>query len=285
METKANEQKSILIALVPVIHARYIELFRKYPEQVYILGGSILKQWEGNMFLERDLRKIDQNAMTRMVAESGLVQQVKVLEEDVLEEIRAHDGPIVLPKEDVSEWFAETFLQGKDVIYEPIFLRWNKPVTLQEIEVPPNRTITEEEMHRGFMEQAKALTEKSTNWWRQIGTLAVKNGEVIVDGYNSDAQSQQNTAVYGDSRQGFNAGEYHELSNTIHGEAAMIADAAKKGISLDGADLYVTTFPCPTCAKLVARAGFKRVFYKDGYSLSDAEDVLKNAGLEIILVK
>ncbi|HLN18769.1 MAG TPA: deaminase, partial [Patescibacteria group bacterium] len=61
--------------------------------------------------------------------------------------------------------------------------------------------------------------------------------------------------------------------------------AAKDGISLNNTNLYVTTFPCPTCAKLIAEAGIKKVYYESGYSLSDAEDILKNAGIEIILVK
>ena len=83
----------------------------------------------------------------------------------------------------------------------------------------------------------------------------------------------------------FDAGEKHHLSNSIHAEASLVGKAAKDGIRLNNTNLYVTTFPCPTCAKLVAEAGIKKVYYQDGYSLSDAEDILKNSGVELILVK
>ncbi len=71
----------------------------------------------------------------------------------------------------------------------------------------------------------------------------------------------------------------------MHSEAGAIAEAARKGISLEGADLYVTTFPCPPCGKLIAYSGIKRVFYKNGYGVLDSERILKDKGVEIIKVE
>ena len=71
----------------------------------------------------------------------------------------------------------------------------------------------------------------------------------------------------------------------MHAEAAVIAEAAKKGIATQGCDVYATTFPCPTCAKLIAAAGIKKLYYQDGYALLDGENVLKSAGVKIIKVK
>ncbi len=83
----------------------------------------------------------------------------------------------------------------------------------------------------------------------------------------------------------FDAGEHIELSKCIHAEAKLIAQAARDGMSLNDATLYVTTYPCPPCAKLVATAGIKKVYYRDGYSLLDAEDIFNAYAIEITLVK
>ena len=56
----------------------------------------------------------------------------------------------------------------------------------------------------------------------------------------------------GDPRSDFSKGVNVELSLFFHSEAQLIAEAAKKGISLEGASMYATTFPCPPCAKLIA---------------------------------
>ena len=64
-----------------------------------------------------------------------------------------------------------------------------------------------------------------------------------------------------------------------------VAEAARRGLALDDSSLYITTFPCPVCAKSIALSGIKHVYYKKGYSLLDAEDVLRAYGVEIVLVE
>lgn len=281
------EQK-ILIALVPVIHIKYLELFKKYPEHLYILDNSILEKWSEFEKLKRDLRTIDQKTIYNFVKKSGILKQVDLLTLDNLKSlINSKEAvSIVMPDEDVSHWFAEKFLTDKKVDFENVFLRWNKPVSTQELEVSNDRIITQEKAHQELIGKVKELQEKSANWWRQIGTLITDDaGSIILSAFNRHVPTQENMAAYGDLRMCFDAGEHHNLSNSIHAEASLIGKAAKEGISLNNTNLYVTTFPCPTCAKLIAEAGIKKVYYESGYSLSDAEDILKNAGVELILVK
>ena len=64
--------------------------------------------------------------------------------------------------------------------------------------------------------------------------------------------------MFGDPRSNFDAGKNIELSKFIHAEASLIAQAAKQGAKLEGASIYVTTFPCPVCARLVATAGLRK---------------------------
>ncbi len=279
--------EKILIALVPVIHIKYLELFKKYPDHLYILDDSILQKWGRFEYLKRDLRTIDQQTVFDFIKKSGIVKKVNLLTAENLKKVTdLEDTCFVLPNEDVSHWFKEEFLSGKNVEFENVFLRWNKPVSTQELEVSNNRIITQEEAHRELIKEANKEAEESANWWRQIGTLVTDiKGNVILKAFNRHVPTQENMAAYGDLRMCFDAGENHHLSNSIHAEASLIGKAAKDGIKLEGTNLYVSTFPCPTCAKLVAEAGIKKVYYQSGYSLSDAEDILKNAGVELILVK
>ncbi|MDO8240880.1 MAG: deaminase [Candidatus Moranbacteria bacterium] len=279
-------ERKTLIALVPVIHIKYLELFKKYPDHLYILDNTILEKWDRFENLRRDLRSIDQKTVYDFIKKSGIVKNVDLLTLANLKNLEEEHLSIVMPDEDVSRWFAEEFLPNTKVEFENVFLRWNKPVSTQELEVPSDRIITYEKAHEELMKKANELKEKSANWWRQIGALVTDtNGSIILSAFNRHVPTQENMAVYGDLRMCFDAGEHHHLSNSIHAEASLIGKAAKNGISLNDTNLYVTTFPCPTCAKLVAEAGIKKVYYENGYSLSDAENILKNAGIEIILVQ
>ena len=35
--------------------------------------------------------------------------------------------------------------------------------------------------------------------------------------------------------------------------------AARNGVSIEGATIYVTVFPCPICARMIANSGIKHV--------------------------
>jgi dCMP deaminase len=89
----------------------------------------------------------------------------------------------------------------------------------------------------------------------------------------------------GDPRSNFFKGVHLELSTATHAEARLIADAARRGIATQGAVVYVTDFPCPPCAKLLAAAGVSRLYFRTGYAVLDGRDVLEAAGVEIIRVE
>lgn len=134
------------------------------------------------------------------------------------------------------------------------------------------------------MKKANSESEKSPDWWRQIGAIIIKDSKIILQGHNKHLPSERATMFQGDPRSNFDAGERIEISSALHGEAGLIALAAKKGISLEGTSIYVTVFPCPNCAKLIAASGIKKVFYSKGYSLLDAEDIFESFGVELIKV-
>jgi len=58
-----------------------------------------------------------------------------------------------------------------------------------------------------------------------------------------------------------------------HAEVAAIIDAAKLGVSISGATLYTTTFPCHLCAKEIISANIKRVVYLEAYPKSKNKEL------------
>lgn len=53
---------------------------------------------------------------------------------------------------------------------------------------------------------------------------------------------------------------------------AAIIDTSRRGVSVKGATLYTTTFPCHLCARHIIAAGIDRVVYIEPYPKSKAKD-------------
>ncbi len=283
MRTCGVVSMTYLIMYVPVLHEGYRRLFEKYQDATLYLVGPAHVTGELPR-LGRDLRQLGVEDMARAIAALGLVADVQVLEDAHLAALNAAHANVVMPRDEVSDMIAAR-LPHATVRYEQVFLRWDKPVTLAETAIVPHRTVSEAEVDRLFMECAVAEAMKSGDWWRQVGAVAVRDGEVLFTGFNKHHPSEHVVYAMGNPRDNFDAGEHLEISDTMHGEASIVAAAAREGVSLRGASVYVTTFPCINCARLLAEAGVSRVYYRDGYSRLDAEAVLKDHGVELIQVR
>lgn len=71
--------------------------------------------------------------------------------------------------------------------------------------------------------------------------------------------------------------ELLEFGRIVHAEMAAITDAARRGIQLDSAKLYCTTFPCHMCARHIVAAGLKEVIYIEPYPKSMAKGLYKDS--------
>lgn len=98
-----------------------------------------------------------------------------------------------------------------------------------------------------------------------VGSAIVKNGRIIALGANRGVPDLCKTQrgclrveKYGeDSKSHRNP----EDCRAIHSEIDALCSAASAGISVDGASIFVTRYPCEGCAKAIISAGIKRVFY------------------------
>ena len=142
-----------------------------------------------------------------------------------------------------------------------------------------------------FMELAKVVIRRADCTRRKVGALIVKDFRIISTGYNGTPHGIKNCSEGGcarckkrDSRQ-IDWYEYEESCICIHAEQNAIIQAAYQGISTKGSTLYSTVSPCSSCCKMIINAGIKRVVFQDLHHDKEGVELLKKAGLELIMNK
>lgn len=273
-----------LVAYVPVLHEGYLRFFEKHPEpkELLLFGPDVIGEFS---WLAKEIRQVDPERMRKAIEALGIFDRVLVLDAALLQALGVSANEIVVPDEDISRELVQKFLPNVTVTFDPIFLRWDKHNSVKEKPVLPEERITRDEFHRRVMSDALAEAEKSSDIWRHVGAAIVKDGEVVLLGHNAHVPSPHMPYVHGDPRNNFHKGDHIEISTGFHGEASVIAEAAKRGIALAGADMYTTVFPCPPCAKLIAHSGVKTLYCGGGYGVLDGEDILKGKGVKVIFVE
>jgi dCMP deaminase len=69
---------------------------------------------------------------------------------------------------------------------------------------------------------------------------------------------------------------------TVHAEQNAICQAARLGISLQGATLYCKMTPCRTCAMLIINCGIEHVVCEQKYHSGDeSEEMFRKAGISL----
>lgn len=275
--------KKIIVAYTPVFHAGYLELFGKHPdtERFVVFGQQIIADFDH--LLRKDIRAIDPEDMVSMVRGLRLFRSVHVLNSFFIEHMLREKPDIVMPDEDESHYVAEKYFPSLPVTFDTTFLRWDKSRSLKEVPVVSEVTTTQE-LSQMFARQAFDESQKSSDWWRQVGAVIVKDGRIVLSGHNHHMPSPHTPYVFGDPRGLFSKGVRIDLTTAEHAEASVIAEAARRGISLLGTSIYVTTFPCPMCARLIAHAGIAECYFSEGYAVLDGESILTGAGVKIVRV-
>ena len=122
-------------------------------------------------------------------------------------------------------------------------------------------------LHLLHMKKACLLCDKSKCGYK-TGCVIVKNGKVIAEGWNAtlpgEVYCQNGQCVR--EKENLRGGKEIDKVCSIHAEAYAVAECARKGTSVMGADVYVTTFPCIVCCRLLAKSGVARVYYMSEYT-------------------
>lgn len=283
MKLKRNSNV-VLVAYVPTPHAGYLKFFKAYAGSVlYILGDELIQQFQP---LVRHLPGVSPKEAQKMIESLNIFYDVRILNLVSLMPGISRNSSVIMPDEDVSHALANKYFAGVNVSFDDRWkLRWDWGATQAKRRPEGECVISVDELDRDLMRFASDITSRSPDWWRQIGALLVKDGCVLLSAFNRHVPSEQSAYCYGDPRSNFEQGQSIEVSGAMHAEVGLIAEAARQGISTDGCDLYVTTFPCPLCAGPCAYSGVKRLFYADGYSLVAGAETLQSRGVEIIRVQ
>jgi len=275
--------KTALYIYVPVVHTGVLAVLDAHKEvPVWLLDNE--KGKGENVYFERDMRALPARLIKTELEALGYTN-VRVVAHDELRELTRTIEELIVSNDEIVEFFVQKYIPEVKTSTISTFLRWTKQISTTEFEVPPQRVITTDELHNEILNMLAGEAEKSSDWWRQIAAMLAKDGTPIATTHNEHLPTAHAVFINGDPRSNLDAGQGPGVYTSIHAEAAAIAEAAKNGVSTDGADAYVTTFPCPTCARLLVKSGVKKVYYRNGYSLLDAEEILTGAGVEIILVK
>ncbi len=109
---------------------------------------------------------------------------------------------------------------------------------------------------------------------KQVGAVIVKDGRILSTGYNGTPSGYINCREHWD---GEYTSEHHEWSKTyeIHSEMNAIIWAARKGISIEGATIFVTLEPCSECSKNIIASGIKRIVYLKPYEHNHSATISK----------
>ncbi len=129
-----------------------------------------------------------------------------------------------------------------------------------------------------FMLIAKLVSTRSTCNSRPTGAVLVKDRQILATGYNGSMPGAPHCSdqVLPDGRPYCHRRALHiadvdkyNFCRASHAEANAIAQAARHGVAIKGATLYVTLELCYVCVKLLATAQIERVFFELPYESRD----------------
>ena len=122
-----------------------------------------------------------------------------------------------------------------------------------------------------YINYAEDIAKKSHCVSHKVGAVIVKNGSIVSVGINGTPAGFTNCdEVF---KEEFDRKTHHEFSEKfeIHAEMNAILNAAKNGVSVKDAEIYLTLHPCNNCLKMLCNAGIKAIYYKNEYDLFDAD--------------
>jgi dCMP deaminase len=130
--------------------------------------------------------------------------------------------------------------------------------------------------HEYFMLLAKLLSVRSTCNSRKVGAVIVRNNRVLATGYNGAVHGAPHCIDQGPNfclRRSIGAHDADKYNYCIssHAEVNAVDQAARFGISLEGASLYCTLEPCNWCFKQLIQAGIREIFFEEPYESKNKE--------------
>jgi len=137
-----------------------------------------------------------------------------------------------------------------------------------------------------FLELANAASSRATCSRGRSGCVIVRDKQVLATGYVGSPAGLPHCDDAGHLMKKViqENGEITEhCVRTVHAEQNAICQAAKRGISIEGATIYQRMTPCRTCAMMLINCGIKKIICERKYQLAEeSEQLLADAGIDLV---
>jgi dCMP deaminase len=137
-----------------------------------------------------------------------------------------------------------------------------------------------------FMEIASLVSTRATCPRRSVGALIVRDKQIVATGYNGAPRGIPHCPPGGpDNDWPLGCMRAGHCIRSLHAEQNALLQAARIGVSCEGATMYVTCQPCNMCAKMLINAGIARVIYEGDYPDEFSLDLFRQSHLEVFLFR
>ncbi len=139
-----------------------------------------------------------------------------------------------------------------------------------------------------FIEIANVVAKRSNCVSRQVGAVITVDNQIVSTGYNGAPKGLHHCIDKGGclrKLQNIESGTRQEICRAVHAEQNAIISAAIKGVSIKGGTVYVNTYPCGICARMLINAEVKRIVYDSDYSDPLSKEMLDESGIEVVRFK
>lgn len=131
---------------------------------------------------------------------------------------------------------------------------------------------------RYFMNIARVVSSRATCDRKYVGAVVVRDRTILSTGYNGSIRGMPHCSEVGHLME-----DGHCVA-TIHAEMNALVQAARNGVRIEGASIYITASPCWTCFKAIANAGILRICYGEFYRDERSFHVARVLGIQMVLV-
>jgi dCMP deaminase len=129
-----------------------------------------------------------------------------------------------------------------------------------------------------FMRIAKEVATRATCDRKHVGAVIVRDKSILATGYNGSIKGLPHC-----DEDGHMMVDGHCV-RTIHAEANAVIQAARNGVRIDQACIYVTASPCWNCFKMIANAGINRIAFGEFYRDERIFEFSGKLGIELVQV-
>ena len=126
------------------------------------------------------------------------------------------------------------------------------------------------------MDWAERVAEMSHAVRLKVGCVIVKDSNILSYSWNGTLPNRPN-----ECEDILSDGTLVTKDEVLHSEENAILKAAKYGVSLQDATLFVTHLPCIKCCRMIVASGIKNVYYKHNYKSINSLQLLGECGINI----